>query len=104
MMPVDNMRAGGCHSGAVRVKATLVNRFDSVRRCTYSYCRMGGAVVVSAAMSGVSIVEGWDALTSYRCGMLTAEHVVWSRCGISTHDQRQSDANQFGVSAVCLDG
>ena len=60
------VRTGGCHCGAVRFEATLVRGFRSVRRCTCSYCRMRGAVVVSAEMGGIWVSEGEDALRRYR--------------------------------------
>jgi hypothetical protein len=104
MMPVEDVLAGRCHCGAVRFEATLVDGFATIRRCTCSYCRMRGAVVVSAAMGGVRIVEGGDALTSYRFGTRTAEHFFCSRCGIYTHHQRRSNPNQYGVNVACLDG
>jgi hypothetical protein len=104
MMLADNVLAGRCHCGAVRFEATLVDGFDTIRRCSCSYCRMRGAVVVSAALSGVSVVEGGDALTSYRFGTQTAEHFFCSRCGIYTHHQRRSDPNQYGVNVACLNG
>lgn len=45
--------AGQCHCGAVRFEATLSNGFNSILRCNCSYCRMRGAVVVTAEMGGI---------------------------------------------------
>jgi hypothetical protein len=104
MVPTDNVLAASCHCGAVRFEATLVDGFDTIRRCTCSYCRMRGAVVVSAAKGGIRIVEGEKALTSYRFGTQTAEHFFCSCCGIYTHHQRRSDPSQYGVNVACLDG
>ena len=98
------IRAGRCHCGTVRFEATLVDDLGEVRRCTCSYCRMRGAVVASAAMGGVVILEGEDALTSYRFGTGTAQHFFCSRCGIYTHHQRRSNPNQYGVNVACLEG
>jgi len=99
-----NIRAGQCHCGAVRFEATLSDGFNTIRRCTCSYCRMRGAVVVSAEMGGVRLLQGEDALTSYRFNTRTAQHFFCSRCGIYTHHQRRSDPNQYGVNVACLDG
>ena len=52
MVGDTNVRAGQCHCGAVRFEATLSDGFNSIRRCTCSYCRMRGAVVVMAEMGG----------------------------------------------------
>ena len=99
-----NIRTGQCHCGAVRFEARLSDGFDTIRRCTCSYCRMRGAVAVSAEMGGLTILRGGDALTSYRFNTGSAEHFFCSRCGIYTHHQRRSNQNQYGVNVACLDG
>ena len=98
------VHAGQCHCGAVRFEATLGDGFSSIRRCTCSYCRMRGAVVVMAEVGGVRILRGEDALTSYRFHTETAQHFFCSRCGIYTHHQRRSDPRQHAVNVACLDG
>lgn len=95
---------GACHCGTVRFRVRLPDGFASVRRCTCSYCRMRGAVVVSAALDDIEIVEGEEALTLYRFGTKTAKHWFCSRCGIYTHHRRRSNPNQYGVNVACLDG
>ena len=94
---------GQCHCAAVRFEAVLTDGLETARRCTCSYCRMRGAVVVSAQMGGVTILAGADALTRYRFNTMTAEHFFCSRCGIYTHHQRRSDPNQYGVNVACLE-
>ena len=96
--------AGQCHCGAVRFEAVLSDGLATARRCTCSYCRMRGAVVVSAAMGGVTILAGNDALTSDRFNTRVAEHFFFSRCGIYTHHQRRSNPNEYGVNVACLEG
>src|ERR1700709_141061 len=66
MVGDTNIRAGQCHCGAVRFEVTLSDGFHSIRRCTCSYCRMRGAVVAMAEMAGIKLLQGEDALTSYR--------------------------------------
>ncbi|SKA24411.1 GFA family protein [Consotaella salsifontis] len=98
------IRKGQCHCGAVRFEAELVDDLNTIRRCTCSYCRMRGAVVVSAVTGGVRVLEGAEVLTSYRFNTRTAEHFFCSRCGIYTHHQRRSDPLQYGVNVACLEG
>jgi hypothetical protein len=100
----DDRRLGQCHCGTVRFEVILSDGFHSIRRCTCSYCRMRGAVAVSAEVGGVRIVAGEDALTSYRFNTGTAQHFFCSRCGIYTHHQRRSNPNQYGVNVACLEG
>lgn len=95
---------GQCHCGAVRFEAMLSDGFNSVRRCTCSYCRMRGAVAVSAEMGGVRILSGAEVLTSYRFNTGSAQHFFCSRCGIYTHHQRRSNQAQYGVNVACLEG
>jgi len=82
MVGDTNVRVGQCHCGAVRFEVTLSDGFNSIRRCTCSYCRMRGAVVIMAEMGGIKVVQGEDALTSYRFHTGSAQHcclvAVWS--------------------------
>jgi hypothetical protein len=104
MLGKTNIRTGQCHCGVVRFEATLIDGFNSIRRCTCSYCRMRGAVVVMAETGGVKLLQGEDVLTSYRFHTGTAQHFFCSHCGIYTHHQRRSDQSQYGVNVACLDG
>ena len=95
---------GACHCGAVRFEVTLSGGLDSRRRCTCSFCRMRGAVAVSAAPEDFAITAGEGALTLYRFNTGVARHWFCSRCGIYTHHRRRSNPNQYGVNVACLDG
>lgn len=104
MSVADKVVAGQCHCGAVRLEAALTDGFNTVRRCTCSYCRMRGAVAVSAEMGGVKVLRGEDSLTSYRFNTGSAQHFFCSKCGIYTHHQRRSRPDQYGVNVAVLDG
>jgi len=95
---------GACHCGTVRFRVRLTDGFRTARRCTCSYCRMRGAVAVSAPVGGIEILAGADALTAYRFNTGAAQHFFCSRCGIYTHHQRRSKRNEYGVNVACLDG
>jgi hypothetical protein len=104
-MTEDNgLRAGQCHCGAVRFRVKLTDGFNTIRRCTCSYCRMRGAIAVSADIGGVVFVSGEENLSSYRFNTGSAQHFFCSKCGIYTHHQRRSNPQQFGVNVACLDG
>lgn len=104
MTDEKDVRFGQCHCSAFRFEAILSDGFATIRRCTCSYCRMRGAIAVSAEMGGVCILTGEEALTRYRFNTGTAEHFFCSRCGIYTHHQRRSNPNQYGINVACLDG
>ena len=103
-MAGSNRHSGQCHCGAVGFEVELSSGLDSARRCTCSFCRMRGAIAVSAKLDGLHIVRGADILTSYRFNTGAAEHFFCSRCGIYTHHQRRSNADEFGVNVACLEG
>lgn len=96
--------SGACHCGAVRFQAALPQGLASARRCDCSFCRMRGAVAVTAAAGGVTVTAGEDRLTLYQFNTATAAHYFCSVCGIYTHHRRRSNPNEFGVNAACLDG
>ncbi len=93
-----------CHCGAVRFEVALSDGFNTARRCTCSYCRMRGAVAVSAELDGLHFIAGEDKLSRYTFNTGTAQHFFCSVCGIYTHHQRRSNPRQFGVNAACLEG
>jgi hypothetical protein len=98
------LRSGSCHCGSVRFEVRLSDGFNTVRRCTCSYCRMRGAVAVSAPIGGIRIIEGEDVLSSYRFNTGVAQHFFCSRCGIYTHHERRSNQAEYGVNVACLEG
>lgn len=95
---------GACHCGTVRFHVRLTDGLHTARRCTCSYCRMRGAVVVSAKLGDMEILQGEEALTLYQFNTMAARHYFCSKCGIYTHHQRRSDPQQYGVNVACLDG
>ena len=95
---------GTCHCGSVRFRVKLSDGLHSARRCTCSYCRMRGAVAVSAELDGLEILAGEDMLTLYQFNTGVAKHYFCSKCGIYTFHQRRSNPRQFGVNAACLEG
>ena len=95
---------GACHCGAVRLRMRLSDGLRSARRCNCSYCRMRGAVAVTALLGNVDVVAGADALTIYQFNTKSAKHHFCSKCGIYTHHQRRSNPNEYGVNVAILEG
>lgn len=93
-----------CHCGTVRFRVRLSDGLNTARRCDCSFCRMRGAVAVSAALDGVTITAGQDALAAYRFNTGAAQHFFCARCGIYTHHQRRSNPQEYGVNLACLKG
>jgi hypothetical protein len=103
-MAKEQKKSAQCHCGTVRFTVTLKEGLTSARRCNCSYCRMRGAVIVTAEKSGIEFLQGEDTLSTYRFNTETAQHFFCPRCGISTHLQRRSNPNLIGVNVACLDG
>ncbi len=95
---------GACHCGRVRFRATLTDGLRTARRCTCSYCRMRGAVAVSANVDGFHILSGADVLATYCFNTGAAEHHFCSVCGIYTHHRRRSKPGEYGLNVACLEG
>lgn len=95
---------GACHCGSVRFSVKLLDGFKTIRRCTCSYCRMRGAVAVSARLDDLVLHTGAEALAIYRFNTGVAEHYFCSKCGIYTHHRRRSDPTLFGINVACLSG
>lgn len=96
--------AAQCHCGAVTFSVELLNGFNGLRRCNCSYCRMRGAVMAFAPLSGITVLSGQDKLSEYRFNTRQAAHFFCSVCGIYTFHQRRSDPSQYAVNVACLAG
>jgi hypothetical protein len=95
---------GACHCGAVRFTVALAEGLEKPRRCNCSFCRMRGAVVVSALLDDLTITSGRDVLRLYQFNTRKAEHYFCSVCGIYTHHRRRSNPNHFSINVACLAG
>ncbi|KIU61025.1 aldehyde-activating protein [Cronobacter malonaticus ENBT0334] len=95
---------GQCHCGTVKFTVELTDGLNTARRCNCSYCRMRGAVTVSAPLNGITVLEGKEKLTEYRFNTRQAAHYFCSVCGIYTFHQRRSNPAQYGVNVACLEG
>lgn len=100
----EKVWSAACHCGGVRLRVRLSDGLATARRCTCSYCRMRGAVAVSAPLDGVEIVSGGEGLRLYQFNTGAAKHWFCGRCGIYTHHQRRSNPNELGVNVACLEG
>ena len=95
---------GACHCGTVRLRVRLSDALRSARRCNCSYCRMRGAIAVTALLGDVDVVAGGEALTTYQFNTKSAKHHFCAKCGIYTHHQRRSNPNEYGVNVAILEG
>lgn len=92
-----------CHCGAVELRVVLKDGIASARRCNCSFCRRRGAVAVTAALDGVTLVKGADNLSLYQWGTGVAQHYFCKTCGIYTHHRRRT-RDEYGVNLAAIDG
>ena len=104
MLPDITTSRAACHCGAVRFTVNLTDGLRTARRCNCSYCRMRGAVAVSAQLDGITVEQGEDVLSVYQFNTGAAKHYFCSKCGIYTFHQRRSNTAQYGVNVACLEG
>ncbi|WP_210319080.1 GFA family protein [Devosia faecipullorum] len=95
---------GACHCGCVTFRVRLTDGLRTARRCDCSYCRMRGAIAVTADLGAFDILTGAGKLSVYSFNTMTAKHYFCSSCGIYTHHQRRSNPGQLGVNVACLKG
>jgi hypothetical protein len=95
---------GACHCGTVQFHVRLSDGLNTARRCNCSYCRMRGAIAVSAELKDIEILTGQMSLTLYQFNTMEAKHYFCSKCGIYTHHQRRSNPTQYGINVACLEG
>lgn len=94
--------AGGCHCGAVRfhfVAPAQVKLLD----CNCSMCSRTGFLHLIVAHEDFVLDSGKGALTSYRFGTGTAEHLFCRHCGIKSFYQPRSHPDAWSVNWRCLD-
>ncbi|MCK9508937.1 MAG: GFA family protein [Pigmentiphaga sp.] len=101
---VAEKRRARCHCGEVAFSVELVDGFNTIRRCNCSFCRMRGAVAVSAPLSGINVFKGKEKLTAYRFNTRDAVHYFCAVCGIYTFHQRRSNPEEYGVNVACIEG
>ena len=94
---------GGCHCGAVRFKARLPEPPVPALDCNCSVCSMTGFLHIIVPHDDFTLEGGAGALTSYRFGSGTAEHLFCGKCGVKSFYQPRSHPDAWSVNAHCLD-
>ena len=94
---------GGCHCGAVRFAVRIPDEPVPALECNCSVCSMSGFLHIIVPHENFELNSGHDALTSYRFGTGTAEHLFCAKCGIKSFYQPRSHPEAWSVNAYCLD-
>jgi hypothetical protein len=94
---------GKCHCGRVvfRVNKEIPTAGG---RCNCSYCSRRGWIGSAASVDEFELLQGKEALKSYRFGTGTAEHFFCGVCGIHTHFfQTYEEPHDYKFSLACCE-
>ncbi|MCM8557212.1 GFA family protein [Sphingomicrobium sediminis] len=97
------MATGGCHCGAVRFEVELPDEPVEAWHCNCSICSTTGYLHIFVPHEQFTLLEGREALQSYRFGTRAAEHLFCRHCGTKSFYQPRSHPEAWSVHAKCLD-
>ena len=92
---------GSCHCGRVKFAVTAELTRGTV--CNCSICSKKAFIHLIVELSRFELLEGADALVSYRFNTGVAEHKFCRRCGIHPFYTPRSDPDKVDVNVRCLD-
>jgi hypothetical protein len=93
---------GGCHCRAVRFEADVPADVELLD-CNCSICSATGFLHLIVQHRRFRLLQGGDALTSYRFGTGAADHLFCRTCGIKSFYQPRSHPDAWSVNANALD-
>lgn len=94
---------GGCHCGAVRYAVTLNTDALQALDCDCSICFKKGFVHCIVPPSRFRLLQGQDALTTYRFNTGVARHTFCATCGIHPFYTPRSHPDHVDVNLRTLD-
>ncbi len=93
---------GGCHCGAVRFEVTA--EIDEVVDCNCSVCAKKGFLHLIVEPEKFRLLQGADALVTYRFNTGTAKHTFCGTCGIHAFYTPRSHPDKVDVNVRCIEG
>lgn len=93
---------GGCHCRKVRFAAEVPGRVELLE-CNCSICRATGFLHLIVPHADFRLLTDERALTSYRFGTGTANHLFCATCGIKSFYQPRSHPEAWSVNWNTLD-
>ena len=93
---------GGCHCGAVRFEADVPREVE-VLDCNCTICAKTGFRHLIVPDGDFRLLRGEAALTSYRFGTGSADHLFCGTCGVKSFYQPRSHPRAWSVNLNALD-
>lgn len=98
---MDDWVTGGCHCGAVRFRVALETR--EALDCNCSICRKKGILHYIVPPARFELLQGRDALSTYRFNTGVAQHHFCRHCGMHPFYRPRSHPDSIDVNLRCLD-
>ena len=96
------LHTGGCHCGSVRFEVDAPATIEATR-CNCSICQKSGHLHLIVAASDFRLLQGEEALETYRFNSRIAKHSFCRHCGIKSFYIPRSHPNGVSVNVNCLD-
>lgn len=94
---------GGCHCGEVKFRFALPGSRVDLLDCNCSMCSRSAFLHLIVPHDDFELLTAREALTSYRFGTGTAEHLFCSTCGVKSFYQPRSHPEAWSINFRCLD-
>jgi hypothetical protein len=98
----ERVYEGGCHCGVVRFRVRVTKQ--EAINCNCSICRSKGFLHLIVPPQDFTLLQGEEALVSYRFNTGVAQHLFCRTCGIHSFYRPRSHPNDYDVNVNCLDG
>jgi len=95
--------SGGCHCGAVRFEFSYNADSAELLDCNCSICSRTGFLHLIVPYADFQLLTPFAAMTSYRFGTGTAEHLFCATCGVKAFYQPRSHPDAWSVNWRCVD-
>ena len=93
---------GGCHCGQVRFEVEAPADIEA-DGCNCSICRMSGFLHLIVPRADFRLLQGEEALETYRYNTGVARHYFCRHCGIKSFYVPRSHPEGISVNVNCLD-
>ncbi len=93
---------GGCHCGRIRFEVDAPAAINATR-CNCSICTMSGFLHLIVAKEDFRLLQGEEAIHTYRFNTGAAQHHFCKHCGVKSFYVPRSHPDGISVNVNCLD-
>lgn len=93
---------GSCHCKSIKFQVEAPEDID-VEECNCSMCRMAGFLHLIVPQARFKLLQGEEAITTYRFNTGVAQHKFCKVCGIKPFYIPRSNPDGVDINVRCLD-